>query len=95
MSKRRPVIERQRRPPLRTVLKSLVFLLRVKISGPTRIRHLLQKVGESTQFSERGILRARKELDLGRLYLLQGHFLLPKTIWRELKLNLVPGITIG
>jgi len=72
------MLSSEQRPPLQMILRNAVFLLRLKFSGRARIKRLLQKAGENTQFSERGILRARVEFGLGRLYCLQRRTVLAK-----------------
>jgi hypothetical protein len=42
----------EEKPPLQTIVKNLVFLLRLKVSGPGRIKRLLDKADKNTQFSE-------------------------------------------
>ncbi|MBR0939468.1 hypothetical protein [Bradyrhizobium jicamae] len=64
------------KPPLKTILKNVIFLLRLKVSGPARIDRLLDKADKNTQFSEHGILRARIELNFARLYAIQGRSVL-------------------
>jgi hypothetical protein len=66
----------EEKPPLKTILKNVIFLLRLKVSGPARINRLLDKADKNTQFSERGILRARIEFGFARLYAIQGRSVL-------------------
>ena len=72
------MLSSEQRPPLQTILRNAIFLLLVKFSGRARIRRLLQKASENTQFSERGILKARIEFGLARLYCLQRRTVLAK-----------------
>jgi len=72
------MLSSEQKPPLQLILRNAFFLLRVKFSGQARIKRLLQKAGENTQFSERGILKARVEFGLGRLYCLQRRTVLAK-----------------
>jgi class 3 adenylate cyclase len=66
------VLSGRRKPPLRIVLKNAPFLIQAKWRGFVRARCLLETAIRNTQFSERGVMRARIELDLGRLELLEG-----------------------
>ena len=61
----------EEKPPLQTIVKNVVFLLGLKFSGSGRIKPLLDKADKNTQFSERGILRARIEFSFARLYSIQ------------------------
>ena len=72
------MLSSEQRPPLQMILRNAVFLLRLKFSGREWIKRLLQKASENTQFSERGILRARVEFGLARLYCLQRRNVLAK-----------------
>jgi tetratricopeptide (TPR) repeat protein len=72
------ILSSARKPPLGTIMKNLFFLLRVKLTGPTTIKRLLQKVDRNDQFSEHGILRARIELSFARLYAIQGNSVLAR-----------------
>jgi class 3 adenylate cyclase len=65
------MLSSRQRPPLRMLVRNLLFLLRVRFSGPARVEHLLKKAGQSTQFNERGILQARIEFGHARLFFLK------------------------
>jgi hypothetical protein len=66
----------EQKPPLKIILKNVLFLLRLKVSGPARINRLLDKADKNTHFSEWGIIRARIELSFARLYAIRGHSVL-------------------
>jgi hypothetical protein len=72
------MLSSEQKPPLGTIMKNLFFLLRVKLTGPTIIKRLLQKVDQNVQYSEHGTVRARIELSLARLYAIQGHSVLAR-----------------
>lgn len=57
-----------KKPPLRIVLKNLLFLVRAKRMAAKTAESLLQMAMQSPQFSDRGSFRARIDYDLGVLY---------------------------
>ena len=62
------LIQGGKKPPLRMVLKNLLFLVQAKVVAARRAEALLKIALRNEQFSETGVYRARIELDLGLLH---------------------------
>jgi hypothetical protein len=58
-------------PPLPIMIKNVGAILRAKIAGTRRITILLEEAGRHPQLSDRGIIRARINMDIGLLHKLK------------------------
>jgi class 3 adenylate cyclase/tetratricopeptide (TPR) repeat protein len=59
-------------PPLRIVLKNLRTILGTKLFGKERARALLEQANRFERLHERGVIRARINMDLGLLHKIEG-----------------------
>ena len=59
------------RPPLSVILKNVVMILRVKFIGMRRIEVLLEQAARNPHLDERGVIRARINMNMGLLHKLK------------------------
>ena len=62
------ILQGTNKPSLQTVLRNLVFLAHAKRVAARKAEDLLQFAMRNPQFSDRGVIRARIDYDLGILY---------------------------
>ena len=61
------LLQGEKKPSLRVVLKNLLFLATAKRAAAKRAEALLRRAMENPQFSEHGAIRARIDFNLGIL----------------------------
>ena len=66
------LLSSRQRPPLRIVLKNLGAIVGAKLFGLGRARRLLDRASRFQQLHERGVIRARINMNLGLIYKMKG-----------------------